>query len=166
MKKILVLLLVVFSAFSFKEVHPFHVTLLQFKYDNAEQTYQVSCKMFINDFENILKKNHQAKVDFYKECNDDNAKRLFRLYLDKNLWIGTADKTLNYSILGAEREDDALWIYLETEAAPSPKDLKVKSTILYDLFEDEINIVQLEQNKQKKSFKNGNPKSESFFVIE
>ncbi len=166
MKKILILIFVVFSAFSFKEVHPFHVTLLQFKYDNAAQTYQVSCKMFINDFENILKKNHQATVDFYKECNDDNAKRLFKLYLDKNVWIGTDDKTLTYNILGAEREADALWIYLETEATPSPKNLKVKSTLLYDLFEDEINIIQLEQNKLKKSYKNTNPKSENFFVIE
>jgi hypothetical protein len=166
MKKIIILIMVLCSAFSFREVHPFHVSLVQFQYDSSAKTYQVSCKMFIGDLENILKKNYEAKVDFYKECNDDNAKLFLKLYLDKNLWIGGDDKTLTYSILGAEREDDAIWVYVETEATPLPKFLKVKSTLLYDLFDDETNIIQLDYNHQKKAFKNTNPKSETIFSME
>jgi viroplasmin and RNaseH domain-containing protein len=124
---------------------------------------EASCKIFINDLENILKKQYGVSYDLYKQNEETEVKNILSKYIQKNLAVQIDAKNISFTLLGSEREDAALWIYLESAKISTPKRIEINNTLLFDLFEDQSNIVHYEQNGQRKSYKLSNPNGKVIF---
>jgi hypothetical protein len=133
--------------------HPFHLSVTEMKYNTQSHTIEISTKLFINDLEAILKKKYGVSLDLTTHHEDQKSKDFLQQYLQKNMTIQIGAKNIPFTLLGAEREDDALWIYLETPITPMPRTLDLTNTLLFDLFNDQANIVHFELNGQRKSQK-------------
>ena len=64
-------------------------------------------------------------------------------YLTDNLSISVNGNPLEFSFIGKELEDDALWCYMEIKNVNELHSVKVKDTILTEVFDTQNNIVQV-----------------------
>ena len=109
--------------------------------------------MFTDDFEAALAKQYHAKTDLDKADMHAAMDALIKQYIAANLHIKTGDTPVNLNYLGFEINKEATDVYLESDKIAAVKKVDVEVSLLYNLFDDEINIVHIIVNKVRKSEK-------------
>jgi hypothetical protein len=134
-------------------MHPIHVSTTNIEYNKQDNKLEVICTIFTDDFEAALAKQYHAKTDLSKQAMHTEMDGLVKKYIISRLQIrtGTAPLALNY--LGFEISKGATDVYLESDKTPAFKKIDVNDNILYNLFEDQINIVHITVNGVRKSEK-------------
>jgi hypothetical protein len=151
----------VFFLLAFK--HPFYLGVIDLKYNDKEKSLQGSVKLFTNDLEGALKKSHKNTVDLINVKNKESVTTILYDYLKKHFELKVNDKKINYKLIGFEREEESVLMYLEFDKSETPKKVEVDNTLLYDHLKEQINIVEIEVNNSKKSLKCTNPEKNSKF---
>ena len=152
LKKIVLfyIFILIFCSFT---LHPYHVGSVEFKYNSTSKTFEISGKFFLDDLENALKekygktlhfntKEHQTQIDFY-----------LKKYSEEYLKLKTDNKVLKINYLGYEENQEAVNIYLESEKINPPKKVEVAVSFLYNLYDDQMNIIHIIINKNRQSHK-------------
>lgn len=147
-----------FAYFMQANAHPIHIAVSEVQYAEDIHALQVMHKIFIDDFEDHIERIEaeqgntvDLKLATKKELPeaDDYIKKYivnhFQIYADGKQYFG------NY--LGKEYETDAVWIYIEIEDVPRPKQVKIKNTILVDFHSDQSNFIHFNIANQKKSLR-------------
>lgn len=143
-KSTLFLLLILASSFT---SHKFYVSLIQIDYSAKEHTYQTSIKVFIDDMKKALGDGWEIP----KQANDSLNKALFN-YSSDHLNLKHNGKEIQWKWVGYELEEDVVWIYLESPAlSAKPKKIDIHCTNLINLFDDQVNIIQVKVDKERKS---------------
>lgn len=135
-----------------KENHPLYISVTDINYDVELKNMGMVCKIFITDFEFVLKKYHKG-VDLLNPSKKKTSDLWIDEYIQKNLKISLDQKRCEFKYLGFEREDDALMIYYEFPKLNIPKQVTVKNTLLYDFKKEQVNIIHVEINGERKSRK-------------
>jgi len=78
---------------------------------------------------------------------------LVKKYLTSHLQIKANGKLVNMNYIGFEIDHEATNIYLEVEKISNVKNIDVSSSILYDLFDDQMSIVHIVKGNTRKSGK-------------
>lgn len=153
--KLLLLLLLPFGLFSKEEVkkHPFHVSNTEVSYNTKSKSLEITCRIFTDDFENVLTKRFKNKIDLYSKTQEKEMSAFVKSYLESTLKFVIDGKSIKYNYLGFENDHEATNVYLEIGNSASFKTLSVDNSILYDLFEDQMNILHVEKNGNRKSTK-------------
>ncbi len=157
--------LVPFIFFSFTIKHPFYLSVTDLKYDAKTKTLQTSVKLFTNDLEEALKKIYKRPVDLINGTDKEGINKLLLDYVQKHLSVKIGGKVQKFDFVGFEREEEAVWIYLECKNCPAPKKVEIENTLLYDYIRGQISIVNFEVNGLKKSSKATNPEKKIFFEL-
>jgi hypothetical protein len=145
--------------------HPFHLSVTDLKYNSSERTLEISTKLFINDLEEAIKRKFGKKLDLFLHADDAESKNLLNQYIQQNLQISLDNKNISFTLLGSEREDNALWVYLETPVVAAPSKVSLSNNLLFDLFEDQTNIIHFDLNGQRKSKKLNAPNGKCDFTF-
>lgn len=122
--------------------HPFHISLTEIKWNTETEQLEISQKIFWDDLEIAMSGYHDESIDFLNPANKEKLKQQIELYLlaQNQLWVEGKEIRLNF--LGYEVEEDAAWFYLESEKLSKPTSIKVKNSLLIDIFPDQKNVVQ------------------------
>jgi len=144
LKKILpFLLLFFFFIASAKEIHPYHVGSVEFNYNQKSKTFEITGKFFLDDLENALKEKYGSAVHFndakYKNQINDYLKK----YCEEYLKVKADNKFLKVNYIGFEEDSEAVNIYLESETVSTPKKVETAVSLLYNFFEDQMNIIHI-----------------------
>lgn len=150
MKKVLILCLLFFLV-SFK--HPFYLSVTELKYNPAQRALQGSVKLFINDIEDALKKINGKTIDLVNPVDSSKTNQILKTYLQKRLLIKVNGLDKTYELLGFEKEQEAIWLYIELKNCPQPKKLELENSLLYDYIKEQTNIVHVNINGEAKSSK-------------
>lgn len=153
------LLLLVFGILASFQVHDFHTSLTQMQFEAKSQTIEISIRMFTDDLETALTHENGGKpVHFGGPAKPD---QLLERYVRKHFVVADAQrKPKPYTYVGYEQESDAHWVYIEMPAGADPfKSIVIKQDILMDLFSDQVNLVNIQYQQQKKTvvFRNNQP---------
>ncbi|WP_293301136.1 DUF6702 family protein [Pedobacter sp. UBA4863] len=153
--KLLLILLIPFGFLAKEEVkkHPFHVSNTEVSHNSKNKSLEITCRIFTDDFENILSKQFKSKVDLYSKSQKKEMSAFVKSYLATNLKLMVDGKVLRYNYLGFENDHEATNVYLEIGNVTTFKSLGVANSILYDLFEDQMNILHVDKNGERKSTK-------------
>ena len=141
-------------------LHDFHTSLTQMHFEAKAQTVEVSIRMFTDDLETALTRENGGKpVHLSGPVKPD---QILEKYVRKHFIVADARrKQRTYTYLGYEQEADAHWVYLEMPAsgADTFRNIVIKQDILMDLFEDQVNLINIQYNQQKKTlvFRNNQP---------
>jgi len=160
MKKILMLSVLVFL-FSFK--HPLYIGVTDLNYSVKEKALQGSVKLFTNDLEAALKKMNKQSIDLINPKDTMSTKKILEEYLRRHLSIKVNNEVKKYEFIGFEHEEEAIWMYIEIKNCPVPKKISIENKLLYDYIKDQMNIIHLEVNGEKKSLKLNNPEKLAVF---
>lgn len=137
--------------------HPFYLGVTDLKYNVKEKALQGSVKLFVSDLEGALKKIHNKTIDLINVKNKEEVTIILAEYLKKHLALTVNGKVCTFKLIGFEKEEEALWMYVEFEKSEVPKKIELENTLLYDHLKDQMNITHIEVNNSKKSLKTNNP---------
>lgn len=149
----LVLTLSSFKGSSSNEVHPYHVGSVEFNYNSKTKTFEITGKFFLDDLENALKEKYGTAVHF----NDDKYKaeinEILQQYCKEYLKLKADNKFLKVNYIGFDEDSEAVNIFLESEATNPPKKVETAVSFLYNLFDDQMNIIHIIVNGKRQSEK-------------
>lgn len=137
--------------------HPFHVSTTEINANTKERNLEITTRIFTDDFETILAKKFKKKIDLKK--NPQEMDLLIKTYLQQNLTITVNGKLEKLNYIGFENDYEATNVYLEITGITAAKVLQVNNTILFDLFNDQMNILHVTKGDQRKSLKTSYPES-------
>jgi hypothetical protein len=148
-------LFILFSSFT----HPFHTSLTEVRYEPKAQAFEVSIRVFSDDFEEALTRENGGKPVRFSEGKHD---RLIEKYIRKQFIVADAQrKAKPITYIGYEPEGEAQWVYLEipNEQPSGFQNVVMKHALLMELFDDQVNLVNIQSNQQKKTvvFRNNQP---------
>jgi hypothetical protein len=126
--------------------HPIHVSASNIEFNKADNKFEVICSIFTDDFEAALAKDYHAKADLTKTEMHAAMDELVKKYIAQNLSISADNNTVKLNREYAE-------VYLESDKLPPVKKVDVTVSLLYNLFDDQINIVHVIVNGTRKSEK-------------
>ena len=144
-------------------LHPFYLSVTEIKYNGKEGRVEVSVKMFLNDFENALKKINHETIDLIHPKDSVKLRSQINEYIRQRLQIQCDKKNLDLSLLGFERDEENFWIYCESEKLPAPKSVIVSNGLLYDFLKEQMNIIRVKIGEAEKSLKIRNPERRAVF---
>lgn len=154
-KKIFLLIgILIFSLQTFaKDIHPYHVGSVEINYNTKSKTFEVTGRFFLDDLENALSKKYGESLHF----NDDKYKaklnEALKNYCAEYLKLKTNNKFVKIDYLGYEEDGESVNVFLESETVEGPKKIEAAVSFLYNLFDDQINIVHMVVNGERKSEK-------------
>ena len=126
-------------------LHPLHTTLTQLSYDVQSRTVVVTIRAFADDF-------HAATHG----VSDSTA----FAYAVGGFTLTDGDgRALTLAWCGVRRTGDVLWLCLRAPAPSGLAGLRVRAGLLFELYGDQINIVQAEYGGRHVSllFSRGDP---------
>ncbi|MCF3111637.1 hypothetical protein LL912_22815 [Niabella sp. CC-SYL272] len=153
-KFILLLTVVILTGFSRPAWHPFHVSASEIEYNRKTQRLEISTKIFTDDFESVLTRIYKTPVDFSNKSRKLALDTLVTKYITTHLSIRSNGQLQRLKLFGWEVDHEAVYLYTMAEAVSfNPGDITVENTILYELFQDQMNIVHFIVNGTRKSSK-------------
>lgn len=133
--------------------HPLYISVTEVNHNAADRNLEISCKIFIDDFESTLKKAYNTQVDLFKTGDKSNTDQLVANYIKKHLLIRLDDKLVMIEYVGheIEKESGSVWSYFQVSNTPAPKKIEFSNTLLYDSYDKEINIMHVSVGGIRKS---------------
>lgn len=137
------------------DVHDIHICLTELKFNETSSSFQVSIKIFIDDLELAISKEGTSGlfIGTPKETADANA--FIEKYLNKHFKIDLEGKPLEMVFLDKEVSEDlqAIWCYVQFAAQPGRgKKCTLSNDILFSLFEDQRNIMDIRMSKSQRDY--------------
>lgn len=134
--------------------HEFHVskTLLEYKPD--QQTLQVTLNIFIDDLELALENTGSGKLFLCTKKEVEDAEMYIFDYLKEHVQLNINAEDMQMNWVGKESSDDleSVWCYIEINNIQKLESLKIKNSILMEVFDDQKNIVQIIGPEKKSGY--------------
>ena len=124
-------------------VHPLFVSVTEINHNAQDKTLEISCKVFTDDLE----------IDLFTVKDKAAANKAISDYFRKHLALKADGKAVQMELIGFEREGDATWSYFQVPNISSVKKIEVDNNILYEASDQEINLMHVTVNKDRKSTK-------------
>jgi hypothetical protein len=141
--------------------HPFFVSVTEINHNAKNHSVEVSCRMFYDDLERALEKQYHTHFDIVKPTNKAQVNQLLNDYIKKHLIIKADGHVLNLSFIGYEIQEDGAWSYFEIKGINSIKKIEVHDDLLYTEHPEQINMLHVTVNGERKSTKVENPEADA-----
>lgn len=154
MRNFWLFLLPVFLFFSFNTVkHPYHVGSVEISYNPKSKAFEITGRFFLDDLENGLGKKYGRPFHFNDPKYKAQLNEALRSYSAEYFKLKVNNKFLKVNYIGYEEDSESVNLYLESEPIINPKKVEAAVSFLYNLFDDQINIVHIIVDGERKSEK-------------
>ena len=151
-KKVLILFSLCFFLFSYaKDIHPYHVGSVEFNYNSKSKTFEITGKFFLDDLENALKEKYGTPVHFNDDNYNSQINEFLQQYCNEYIKLKADNKFIKINYIGFEEDSEAVNIFLESEQINSPKKVETAVSLLYNFFDDQMNIIHIIVNGKRES---------------
>lgn len=157
MRKILILLFGAVMLVSSFRLHPYHVGSVEINYNSKSGTFEITGRFFMDDLENALNKKYGTSLHFGNDANKGRLDDYLQKYSSEYFKLKSDNQFVIVNYLGFEEDRESVEIYLESAPVRPPKKVEAAVSFLYNYFDDQINIVHIIVNGQRKSQKVGYP---------
>jgi hypothetical protein len=143
--------------------HPFYMTVTEINHNAQQKIVEISCKIFADDLETVLKKSSGNKIQLSNQNNKAENDKLIAGYIVKHLQIKIDDKPVILQFVGTEKEDEAVWSYFQVNDISNVKKIDIINDLLYESFDSEINLMHVMANGSRQSKRVNNPEAHVVF---
>lgn len=133
--------------------HPYHVGSVEFNYNSKSQTFEVTGRFFMDDLENALNKKYSKSVRFLDPKYKTEINRELQQYAEEYLKLKVDNRIVKVNFVGYEEDHESVNIYLESDIVKLPRKVETAVSFLYNLFDDQMNIIHIVVNGERKSEK-------------
>lgn len=150
------LLSLAFVAGSFS-THPIFVSVTEIEHNAKDKTLEISCKIFTDDFEKTLRKAYNTHVDLLLSKDKPAMDKLVNNYVQKHLKIAVNGKAVALKFIGYEQIEEGIYSYYQVDNVIAVKNISVTDNILYEYNSQQISLLHITVNGNRKSTKLNNP---------
>ncbi len=156
--------LISYSGRPVPDVHPYHVSATEIEYIAGERKVEISSRIFTDDFEAVLSKLYKARIDFSNAAMKKEMNEWVKKYISTHLIVRSAGKGVPLTLFGWEQDHEAINVYTTAIFDKfDTKNITVENTILYDQFDDQLNIIHFIVEGKRKSTKLNYPDRKAVF---
>ena len=146
------LFLILFPLLAFTGIHKYYISVTQIEFIEDKQSVQITSRIFIDDFENLLRERYDKNITLAGKDELKIVDLYIERYLKEKLKIKINNEVSQLVFIGKEYDADIVRCYLEIEGVKKIETFEVRNRVLFDLFEDQQNIVKTKINAKQKSF--------------
>lgn len=145
--------------------HKFYVGIYQVHHNPEKKMLEVTCRIFTDDLNEALKKKHNRKFRIGEPDVDQSDVSAMKNYIAEHFTISVNGKSQTLDFRSFEIEANVAVCYYRVLNVPKIKTIGVRNDILFELFDDQQNIIQASanQNKQNLLLTVDNPKEQLSF---
>ena len=132
------------------EFHDYYVSTTEVDYIKKKNILQITIRMFINDFEDVITKNNNLKLD--PDSNSIEINKQLNQYIIEKFKILVNQEPMILDFIGKEYKTDVLQVYYEVKLFEKIKSVSFENYILFDFFKNQQNIIHFKIDKYRKSF--------------
>ncbi len=135
--------------------HPVHITVVNIEPNASKAVFEVSFKIFTDDFEAAILKEQGIKTGLTSGIYINNIQGHIKSYLINNFKIkinqneipASKIKFVKFSIV-----DDATWVYMDYKISSNIKSLELYNNLLNSLYPDMTNLVIIHWGNNEQGF--------------
>ena len=142
---------ILFGLYSF--VHPYHVGSVEFNYNKKSSTFEITGRFFMDDLENALNDKYKSKVKFLDSKSEAQINEELKKYVNEYLKLKVNNQFVKLNYVGYEEDKESVDIFLESEVVKNPQKIETAVSLLYNLFDDQMNIIHIIVDGKRKSDK-------------
>lgn len=144
--------------------HPFFISMTDVNYNDKSHELEVSVRIFTDDFENTLRKQHSGvNIDIEHPANQAQMNGFVNDYIQRHLLFTVNGKPATLSFTGYEKENESIWTYFEIKDVSAVQKIGISNSLLHDYNEGQINIIHVKANGTEKETKLDYPESKAEF---
>jgi hypothetical protein len=129
--------------------HPIHVTLTTIDQVQGTDSMKVFFRMYYDDFLTDYS-SYDPKTDLKIISNDESfPEELAFKYFNERVQIYVNNKRISGQIAGIKVLDNELFLNMVYRSYNDPKKIRIRSRVLTELYEDQINMIFLNINKHE-----------------
>lgn len=133
-----------------EDAHKYYFSRTEIQQNAVTQAMEVTVSIFTDDLEKTLQDDGEPlRLGDSRERSD--VKFLMDDYLRSRFSVQLDGRPIQLTYLGKEVEHDITYCYLEGGNIPSGKLMEIKNTVLHELFEDQLNRVEISWNGKSTS---------------
>lgn len=146
------LFVVIVPLLAFTGIHKYYISVTQIDYIADKQSVQITSRIFIDDFEKLLRDRYDDSITLGDENEPKTVDLYVERYLKEKLKIKINNEVSNLVFVGKAYDADIVKCYLEIENVAEINIFEVSNKVLFDVFDDQQNIVKTKINSKQKSF--------------
>ena len=137
--------------------HSFHASISSFDCKKNTSTIEITMKLFTDDIEYALRSLENSDLVLDSKANLHNIDSLIFSYIKMNLDLLLNNKKTELLWIGKEIDNDITWCYLEIGNIDKLFELKIKNSLFFSFFDDQLNICHFYCNDKPETlmFHNG-----------
>ncbi|MDW5290443.1 DUF6702 family protein [Formosa sp. PL04] len=137
---------------AFTTVHKYYVSITEIHYVKEKQSVQIITRIFIDDIEKLMRQRFDESITLAGKNESEKADFYLEKYLKEKIQIKINGENVNIQFIGKEYDDDIAVCYIEIPNVDNISEFEIKNHVLYDVFEEQQNVVRLDINGKKKTF--------------
>ena len=153
MKRIkIILVIVILPLMAFSGFHKYYISVTEVDYIKDKQSVQITSRIFIDDFEKVLRERYNENVVLAGKEETKDVNKYIETYLRSKIRVRINDKDVNLIFIGKEYDIDIIQCYIEIQNVKQVNSIEITNEVLFDLFEDQQNMIKTKINSKQKSF--------------
>jgi len=145
--------------------HPIFVSVTEIEHNVAEKTLEISCKIFTDDFETTLRKKYNGKIDLIDAKVRSSMNPIVNDYIQKHLKLVVDGKPVTLQFLGFEQQEEGIVSFYEVKNIIQVKKVEVVNDLLYEYKPQQMEIIHVTVNGERKSNRLNNPDAKAEFLF-
>jgi hypothetical protein len=146
------LLVLILPLLAFSDLHKYYISVTQVNFNKDYNSIQMTSKIFVDDFQQVLREHYDENIIL----DNKNKSRTIDLYIERYLLqkikVTLNNKAAKIVFIGKEYDADIIKCYLEIEGVNRINTLEISNKVLFEIFEDQQNIIKTKINSKRESF--------------
>jgi len=146
------MVIVILPLMAFSGFHKYYISVTEVDYIKDKQSVQITSRIFIDDFEKVLRERYNENVVLEGKEETKEVNKYIETYLRSKIRVRINDKDVNLIFIGKEYDIDIIQCYIEIQNVKQVNSIEISNEVLFDLFEDQQNMIKTKINSKQKSF--------------
>lgn len=152
--KLITLTLFLFFSLGSKP-HPVHVTVANIDFNKEIRAFDISLKIFTDDFEGILNKTYNVQLNLGSKNEYSGSGKYITDYIRNNFGL-IVNEDKNHSkrlrFVRKEYNEGAVWLYFTYKLTQKINYLTIVNNLLNDYYPDMTNLVIIKVDKEERGY--------------
>ena len=135
-----------FILFTNLSKHKFYVSVTDVMHKEETGEVQVISRLFVDDFQLLLQTRYDKSLRLTSGELDEKTQTFIQKYFDQKFRLRFNGRPQNLNYIGSKFEDDRIVCFFEGKFEGTINDIKVKNTLLIDLYETQKNLFHFTRN--------------------
>lgn len=144
-------------------IHPVFMSVTEIELNAKDKSLEISCKIFTDDFEKTLRKNHTQKIDLLDSRQKNAMNGIVNEYVQAHLKLTADGKPVIMNFLGFDQQEEGISGYFQVNGISNLKELRVTDNILYEYQSQQISFLHVTVNGNRQSTRLNNPDDHATF---